>query len=77
LLPAYAANFLSWSVISRPLQGEAPTIDVMLGYHRANSSPILKSLLRRLDDLLGPDGRPQTTGGPTDSVTGAVRLTPP
>ena len=26
LLPASAENFLKWSVISRPLKGEAPTI---------------------------------------------------
>jgi LysR family hca operon transcriptional activator len=56
VLPAYAANFLPWSVISRPLEGEAPTIDLMLGYHRANSSPVLQSLLRRLDTLLGGEG---------------------
>ena len=54
LLPAYAANFLPWSVVSRPLAGEAPTIDLMLAYHRANSSSVLRALLRRLDDLLGP-----------------------
>jgi LysR family hca operon transcriptional activator len=53
VLPAYAANFLPWSVVSRPLAGEAPTIDLVLAYHRANSSPVLKSLLRRLDDVLG------------------------
>jgi len=56
ILPAYAANFLPWSVISRPLEGKAPTIDLMLGYHRANASPVLHALLRRLDDLLGPEG---------------------
>src|SRR4030095_12830764 len=28
LLPASAENFLTWSVISRPLKGEAPTIDL-------------------------------------------------
>jgi hypothetical protein len=28
LLPAYAQNFMPWSVISRPLKGEAPTIDL-------------------------------------------------
>ena len=29
LLPASAENFLKWSVISRPLKGEAPTIDLV------------------------------------------------
>jgi LysR family hca operon transcriptional activator len=49
LLPAYAVNFLPWSVVSRPLEGETPTIELMLGYHRANPSPVLAGLLRRLE----------------------------
>jgi LysR family transcriptional regulator, hca operon transcriptional activator len=63
LLPAYAANFLPWSVVSRPLEGEAPTIDLLLGYHRANASPVLAALLRRLDDLLGAEGEGEAGGG--------------
>jgi len=51
LLPASARHSLPWSVISRPLKGEAPTIDVTVGYHKANTSPILKSFLSRIDDL--------------------------
>src|SRR5271157_1677256 len=38
-----AKNFLKWSVISRPLKGEAPTIDLVVGYHKANTSPILRT----------------------------------
>src|ERR1700720_1301775 len=34
LLPAYAQNFLPSSVTSRPLQGNAPTVDLVLGYNR-------------------------------------------
>ena len=52
LLPAYAENFLPRSVTSRPLQGDAPTIDLVLGYNKANQSPILKLLLSRLDELV-------------------------
>ena len=52
LLPAYAQNFLPWSVISRPLEGEAPTIDLVIGYNKANTSPILKLFLSRSDDLI-------------------------
>jgi LysR family hca operon transcriptional activator len=52
LLPAYAQNFLPWSVTSRPLKGDAPTIDLVLGYNKANESPILKLLLSRLDELI-------------------------
>jgi LysR family transcriptional regulator, hca operon transcriptional activator len=53
LLPASARHFLPWSVVSRPLKGEAPTIDVAVGYHKANTSPILKRFLSRVDDLAG------------------------
>ena len=52
LLPAYAEHFLSWSVTSRPLQGDAPTIDLVLGYKNSNKSPILQLLLSRLDQLV-------------------------
>ena len=51
LLPVSAENFLKWSVISRPLKGEAPTIDLVVGYHKANTSPILRTFLSRIDDL--------------------------
>jgi LysR family hca operon transcriptional activator len=52
LLPAYAQNFLPRSVTSRPLQGHTPTVDLVLGYNRANQSPVLKLLLSRLDELV-------------------------
>jgi LysR family hca operon transcriptional activator len=52
LLPAYARNFLPWSVISRPIQGDPPTIDLVVGYNKANGSPILKLFLSRVDDLI-------------------------
>jgi LysR family hca operon transcriptional activator len=52
LLPAYAQNFLPSSVISRPLRGEAPTIDLVIGYNKANTSPILKLFLSKSDDLI-------------------------
>jgi LysR family hca operon transcriptional activator len=53
LMPAYAKNLLPPSVVSRPLEGEAPTIDVAVGYSKSNSSPILKLFLSRLDELVG------------------------
>jgi len=52
LLPGYAQNFLPWSVISRPLEGDVPTIDLVIGYSNANTSPILKLFLSRMDDLI-------------------------
>jgi LysR family hca operon transcriptional activator len=54
LMPAYAKNLLPWSVVSRPLEGEAPTIDLAVGYSKANSSPILKLFLSRLEELRAP-----------------------
>jgi LysR family hca operon transcriptional activator len=54
LLPASARNFLPWSVVSRPLKGEAPTIDVMAAFHKANTSPILQRFLSRIDELAAP-----------------------
>jgi LysR family hca operon transcriptional activator len=51
LLPVSAENFLKWSVVSRPLKGDAPTIDLVIGYHKANTSPILQTFLSRIDDL--------------------------
>jgi LysR family hca operon transcriptional activator len=52
LLPAYAQNFLPSSITSRPLKGDTPTIELVLGYKKSNESPILKLLLSRLDELV-------------------------
>ena len=51
LLPLYARNLLPPTVISRPLDGVPPTIDLSLGYHEANSSSLLKSVIMRVEDL--------------------------
>jgi len=62
LLPAYTQNFLPWSVISRPLDGDVPTIDLVVGYNKANTSPLLKLFLSRIDDLIArvSSNRPAT-----------------
>jgi LysR family hca operon transcriptional activator len=52
LLPDFARNFLTWSVTSRPLDGEAPSIDLVLGYHKANNSPLLRTFLSRVDEMI-------------------------
>src|SRR5258705_196661 len=65
LMPAYAKNQLPWSVVSRPLEGEAPTIDLAVGYSKANTSPILKLFLSRIDDLTAPiPSKPRRMSGP-------------
>lgn len=51
LLPLYAENLLAPAVVSRPLQGEVPTIDLVLGYSKSNTSPLLKRFLARADEL--------------------------
>ena len=51
LLPRYAKAFLPNFVTTRPLQGAGPRIDLSLGYRKANSSPILKLFLSRVDEL--------------------------
>jgi LysR family hca operon transcriptional activator len=61
LMPAYAKDLLPASVVSRPLEGEAPTIDLAVGYSKANVSPILKLFLSRLDELVSP-GRGDSRG---------------
>jgi LysR family transcriptional regulator, hca operon transcriptional activator len=43
---------MPWSVVSRPLEGEVPTIDLVIGYSQANTSPILKLFLSRVDELI-------------------------
>jgi len=52
LLPAYTQNFLPASATSRPLKGDAPTVDLVLGHRKSNQSPILKLLLSRVDELV-------------------------
>ncbi len=52
LLPIYALNFLPASVTSRPLQGEVPTIDLVLGYHKANTSPLVRLFLSKVDEMI-------------------------
>jgi hypothetical protein len=42
----------SSSVVSRPVRGDAPTIDLVVGYSKANTSPLLKLFLARLDELI-------------------------
>lgn len=51
LLPRYAQNLLPKTVVTRPIQGTPPTIDLVLGYNEANSSPLLQFLLSKLDEL--------------------------
>jgi LysR family hca operon transcriptional activator len=51
LLPAYTQRFLPESVTTRPVKGEVPTLDLIIAYHKANNSPILKLLLSSIGKL--------------------------
>jgi LysR family transcriptional regulator, hca operon transcriptional activator len=64
LLPISIEDYLPPSIVSRRLKGREPTVDLVLGYHRANSSPVLKMFLSRIDDL---NSQPGTWGRRTKS----------
>ncbi len=53
MLPAYTKRYLPDSIATRPARGEVPTLDLILAYHKANKSPILKLLLSRVGKLAG------------------------
>ena len=61
LLPAYVEALLPWSVVSRPLKGEPPTVDLAVGYRSDNPSPVLETFLAGIDQLIaaGPAGTRQ------------------
>jgi LysR family hca operon transcriptional activator len=52
LLPAYTKRYLPISITTRPVKGEAPTLDLVIAYHKANNSPILRLLLSRVGKLV-------------------------
>ncbi|GLH78585.1 transcriptional regulator [Bradyrhizobium sp. SSBR45G] len=52
LVPLYAQNMLAPNVVARALEGYPPTVDLALGYNRANSSPLVCRLLSRADELV-------------------------
>jgi LysR family hca operon transcriptional activator len=52
LFPLYVQNMLTPNVVARALEGKAPSIDLMLGYNKTNSSPLLKQFLSRADELV-------------------------
>jgi LysR family hca operon transcriptional activator len=77
LLPAYAENFLPWSVISRPLAGDAPSIDLVVGYSTTNTSPILAGFLSKTEELITrfasrPQANSVAQGGVKDRPTAGL-----
>jgi LysR family hca operon transcriptional activator len=51
LLPASIDSYLPPSIVSRPLAGKQPGIDLMLAFHKANKSVVLEKFLARFADL--------------------------
>ena len=51
LLPLYAQNLLPKTVVIRPIQGVAPMVDLVIGYNQANTSPLLKFLVSKVDEI--------------------------
>ena len=52
LLPAYVEALLPASLVSRPLTGNGPVIEVAAGYRADNPSPVLAAFLRNIDRLV-------------------------
>lgn len=52
LLPAYVETLLPRSVVSRPLTGNAPVIEIAAGYRGDNPSPVLRFFLDHIDQLI-------------------------
>jgi LysR family hca operon transcriptional activator len=52
LLPAYVEALLPASLVSRPLAGNKPVIEVAAGYRADNPSPVLAAFLRNIDRLV-------------------------
>jgi LysR family transcriptional regulator, hca operon transcriptional activator len=57
MVPIYARHVLSSTVVLRPLKAEPPTIDLVMGYNRSNTSPLLKRFLARADELVAAVAR--------------------
>lgn len=57
LIPSYVEPLMPWSVVSRPLADNAPTIDLVVGYSESNQSPILELFLSHLDELMARVGK--------------------
>ena len=74
LMPGYAENLLPWSVVSRPLEGEAPTIDLVIGYNKASVSPTLKLFLSRVDELIVHGSKKGAASDPLTTWAGSRLL---
>ena len=65
LLPAYVEKLLPRSVVSRPLAGPTPVIEMAVGYRKDNPSPVLHDFLRSIDWLIAAHATAAGYGSPT------------
>jgi len=56
LAPAYIQKLLPDTLVSRPLQGDVPSIDLVVGYLGTNHSPFLKVFLSKLETIVARVG---------------------
>lgn len=56
LLPAYVEPLLPRSVVSRPLTGNAPVIEVAAGYRADNPSPVLRFFIENIEQVIASRG---------------------
>jgi LysR family hca operon transcriptional activator len=52
LLPAYVEKLLPRSVVSRPLAGSSPVIEIAAGYRADNPSPVLHAFMQSIEGLI-------------------------
>ncbi len=64
LLPQYARNLLPQSVVARKLAGDVPTINLFIGYNKANISALLKRFLSHTEELIRRVAERRTPGNP-------------
>jgi LysR family hca operon transcriptional activator len=57
LMPDYLEDLLPWSVVSRPLAGAEPTVDLVVGFSKSNASSTLALFVSRLGELTPPAKR--------------------
>ena len=67
LLPAYVEPLLPRSVVSRPLVGQPPTIEIAAGYRADNQSPVLESFLENIEQLIAAQAAARSEALPQSS----------
>jgi LysR family hca operon transcriptional activator len=79
LLPAYAEPLLPRSVVSRRLMGDAPTIELAVGYREDNPSPVLRTFLAGIEQVIaaGPAAARDATSSTSSSHSKRARATRP